>query len=238
MVKVMNKKRQYELLVLILVGIVIFNLALIYMANSHGNVYNVTTVGNDTNGTVYKIIAGNPSSKDTVGIILGVHPREHEIHEAVNRTIYNITSENGDKNLTKKYVIYYIKTSSNFTSREDTRAAGEALANKFIVPNIDQDNPFIVADVHEIDPIYEYSNFLFSLSNRSDTIDRYINNLSEEVGLVDFNFTEGTSPEKVTQPIAQKGINTILVETSITDDLNTKQNTANRLIYSLDKLKP
>ena len=36
------------------------------------------------------------SSNDTIGIILGVHPREHEIHEAVNKTIYNITSENGD----------------------------------------------------------------------------------------------------------------------------------------------
>ena len=35
----------------------------------------MTTVGNNENGTVYKIIAGNNSSNDTVGVILGVHPR-------------------------------------------------------------------------------------------------------------------------------------------------------------------
>ena len=54
------------------------------------NTYNVTSVGGNVNGTVYKIIAGNESSNETVGIILGVHPREHEIHEEVNKTIYNI----------------------------------------------------------------------------------------------------------------------------------------------------
>lgn len=39
---------------------------------------------------------------DTVGVILGVHPREHEIHEEVNKTIANITGENETtNNLTK-----------------------------------------------------------------------------------------------------------------------------------------
>lgn len=236
----MNKKRQYQILLLVLIAVVIFNLAIIFTSheNSQGNIYNVSTVGNNSNGTVYKIIAGNPSSEDTVGIILGVHPREHEIHEAVNKTIYNISCENGDKNLTKKYVIYYVKVKDNLTSRDDTRTAGESLAHKFIVPNIKKDNPFIVVDVHEIDPIYEYSNFVFSLSNRTPQIDSYINNLTNDVGLVDFNFTEGTSPEKVTMPIANKGITTILMETSITDDLSQKQETTNKLIKSLDELNP
>ncbi len=227
-------------MLLVLVAIVIFNLSIILTStmDSPENVYNVSEVGKNTNGTVYKIIAGNESSKETVGIILGVHPREHEIHEAINKTIYNITHENGTKNLTKKYVIYYIKTNANLTSREDTRAAGEQLAHKYIVPNIKNDNPFIVIDVHEIDPVYEYSNFLFSLSNRSDKIDSYIEHITHDVGLVDYNFTEGTSPEKVTAPIAKKGINTILAEVCITDTLDQKQRTAERLIKSLDELNP
>ncbi|WP_405270389.1 hypothetical protein [Methanobrevibacter sp.] len=202
------------------------------------NIYNVTEIGKNANGTVYKIEAGNMSSNETVGIILGVHPREHEIHEAVNNTIYNITSENGTQNLTKKYVIYYIKTKDNLTSREDTRPAGEELANKYIVPRIAKDKPFIVVDVHEINPDYEYSNFIFSLSNRTDKIDSYISKLSNDVNLVDYQFTEGTSPEKVTIPIAKKGINTLLMETSITDPLMEKQQTADNLIKSLDELEP
>lgn len=236
----MNKKMQYQILLIVLVAIVVFNLAIIFssMMSTPDNDYNITTVGHNANGTVYKIEAGNMSSNETVGIILGVHPREHEIHEAVNNTIYNITSENGTHNLTKKYVIYYVKTKDNITSREDTRPAGEELANKFIVPNIVKDNPFIVLDVHEINPDYEYSNFIFSLSNRTDKIDSYISNITNDVNLVDYQFDEGTSPEKVTKPIASKGINTLLMETSITDALMEKQKTADNLIKSLDRLEP
>ena len=235
----MNKKTQYQLLLLVLVAIVVFNVAILLTANSNSeNIYNITTVGENANGTVYKIVAGNPSSKDTVGIILGVHPREHEIHEAINKTISNITGENGDRNLTKKYVIYYVKVNDNLTSREDTRTAGEELSHKYIVPNIAKDKPFIVVDVHEIDPVYEYSNFLFSLSDRTPKINGYIDNITGGMGIVDFNFTEGTSPEKVTMPIANNGIPTILIETSITNSLSEKQETANKLIESLDKLNP
>ena len=236
----MNKKRQYQILLIILIAIVIFNLAIILSSvmNTPDNIYNVTTVGKNANGTVYKIEAGNMSSNETVGLILGVHPREHEIHEAVNNTIYNITSENGTQNLTKKYVIYYVQTKDNLTTRDDTRPAGEELANKYIVPNIAKDDPFIVIDVHEINPDYEYSNFIFSLSNRTDKIDSYISKLSSDVNLVDYQFSEGTSPEKVTIPIAEKGINTLLMETSITDPLMAKQQTADNLIRSLDELEP
>ena len=234
----MNKKIQYELFLLVLLAIVAFNVAILLNTDNDSNIYNITEVGENANGTVYKIVAGNKSSKDTVGILLGVHPREHEIHEVVNNTIYNITNENGDKNLTKKYVIYYVKVKDNLTSRDDTRLAGEELSQKYIVPNIAKDEPFIVVDVHEIDPVYEYSSFLFSLSNRTTKINNYIGNITEGVDIVDFNFTEGTSPEKVTMPIAEQGIPTILIETSITDSLSEKQGTAEKLIKSLDKLNP
>ena len=236
----MNKKLQYQILLVILIVIVIINLAIIIGDVTKGpdNTYNATTIGGNDNGTVYKIVAGNTSSNETVGIILGVHPREHEIHEEVNKTIYNITSQNGTQNLTKKYVIYYIKTIDSLTTHDETRAAGEELANKYIVPNIAKDNPFVVVDVHEINPEYEYSNFVFSLSNRTDKINSYITKLTNDVNLVDYNFGEGTSPEKVTKPIAKKGINTLLVETCITDSIIQKHQTAENLIRSLDGLIP
>ena len=217
----MNKKIQYQILLAVLIVIVLFNSAIILSSimDTPDNIYNVTTVGKNANGTVYKIEAGNMSSNETVGLILGVHPREHEIHEAVNRTIY------------------YIQTKDNLTSREDTRPAGEELANKYVVPNIAKDNPFIVVDVHEINPDYEYSNFIFTLSNKSDKVDSYLSKLCSDVNLVDFEFDEGTSPEKVTKPIAKKGINTFLVETSITNSLMQKQKTADNLIKCLDSLE-
>lgn len=236
----MNKKIQYQILLIILIAIVVINLTIIIgdVTKSPDNTYNVKRVGSNVNGTVYKVVAGNTSSNETIGIILGVHPREHEIHEEINKTIYNITSENGTQNLTKKYVIYYVKTKENITSHDETRAAGEELANKYIVPNIKDDNPFLVIDIHEINPTYEYSNFIFSLSNRADKIDSYISNLTRDVNLVDYEFPEGTSPEKVTKPIAKKGINTLLMETSIIDSMTQKHQTAVNLINCLDKLSP
>lgn len=236
----MNKKFQYQILLIVLVVIVIFNLFIMIseVTRSPDNIYNVTTVGSNANGTVYKIEAGNMSSNETVGIILGVHPREHEIHEQVNDTIYNITSENGTQNLTKRYVIYYIKTIDDLTSRDETRAAGEELANKYIVPNIVKDDPFVVVDVHEINPDYEYSNFIFSLSNKSDKIDSYIDKICSDVNLVEYDFESGTSPEKVTKPIANQGVNTLLMETSINDALTQKHQTAVNLVRSLDELTP
>ena len=234
----MNKKIQYEILLIILVFIVIINLSFIMfqMDDRTKNIYNVTEVGSNVNGTVYKIIAGNNSSNETVGIILGVHPREHEIHEELNKSIYNISSPEGSQNLTKRYVIYYIKTVDNLTSHDETRDAGEELANKYVVPNIVKDKPFIVLDVHEIDPNYEYSDFIFSLSNRTDKINSYISKLCSDVGLEDYDFTLGTSPEKVTIPIADKGIDTLLMETDITGNITQKHETAEKLIESLDSL--
>ena len=237
----MNKKIKYEMLLIVLIAIVIFNTAIILTSEDiteSGNDYNITEVGHNANGTVYKIVAGNMSSNETVGIILGVHPREHEIHEAVNKTICNITGENGTQNLTKKFVIYYVVTKENLTSRSDTRDAGELLANKFIVPNIKADNPFIVVDVHEIDPNYEYSNFIFSISNASDKINSYLDKISYDVNLVNFQFSEGTSPELVTKPIAKQGINTLLMEVSIQNPYYEKEKTAENLIASLDQLQP
>lgn len=235
----MNKKLQYQLLLIVLITVVIFNLAIVFTSHeeTYENYYNVTEVGHNVNGTVYKIVAGNASSNDTVGIILGVHPREHEIHDAINNTIYNITHSN-DKNLTKKFVIYYVKVNPNLTSRDDTRPAGEILANKFIVNNIAKDNPFLVVDAHEINPDYEYSNFIFPLSNRTDKMNSYIAKLSKDVNLVDYEFSEGTSPEKVTKPIAKKGIPTALMETSITDSQTQKHQTATNFINCLDTMEP
>ena len=237
----MNKKAKYELILIILIGVVLINTAIVIShpekKSDSENCYNMTTVGSNENGTVYKIIAGNNSSNDTVGVILGVHPREHEIHEEVNKTIANITGENGTNNLTKKFVIYYVVTNDNLTSRDDTRPAGENLAHDFIVPNIKADNPFVVIDVHEIDPKYEYFNFIYSISNNSAKTNGYAQIIADNLGIENFNFTEGTSPHKVTEPIAAQGINTLLMETCITNSIQEKHDTAEKLIYTLDNLK-
>ena len=64
----MNKKIQYQILLIILIAIVIINLSIIIADVTKGptNTYNVTEIGSNDNGEVYKIIAGNTSSNETV----------------------------------------------------------------------------------------------------------------------------------------------------------------------------
>lgn len=229
----MNRK-QYKIILVILIALVAINTFIIITAPSE--VYSSEEIGSNANGTVYKITAGDNSSEDTVALILGVHPREHEIHEAVNNTISDICGENGSHNLTKKYVIYYVDINDNITSRDDTRPAGEALASEFIVPNIKADNPDIVIDIHEIDATYEYANFIYSISNTTEG-----NNYAQEIGnginVTQFNFTEGTSPEKVTIPIAQQGLTTLLFETSTINSYEEKIEISKKLIETIENLQ-
>lgn len=220
---------------MILIVVLIVNTALIILNNSPQS--EQTIIGNNTNGTVYKITTGNLNSNETAVLILGVHPREYEIHEVTNKTIANITGSDDTNNLTKKFVVYYVVTDDNITSREDTRHAGEELANKFIVPDIKNENPFVVVDIHEIDGYYEYSNFIYSISDNNQS-QEYAEEISKEISVKNFNFTEGTSPELVTKPIAEQGFNTLLFETAITNKIDEKQNISKKLIYAIDGLIP
>lgn len=231
----MKKRSIYKILLLILIVVLMVNTALIILNNSPQS--EQTIVGNNTNGTVYKITAGNLDSNETAVLILGVHPREYEIHEVTNRTLANITGSDDTNNLTKKFVVYYVVTDDNITSREDTRAAGEELANMFIVPDIKNEDPFVVVDIHEIDGYYEYSNFIYSISDNNQS-QGYAEEISQDIGVKNFNFTEGTSPELVTKPIANQGFNTLLFETAITNKMDEKQDIARKLIYAVDGLSP
>lgn len=228
----MKKRPIYKILLLALILILIVTSVFIFSNDNQKS--EVTTIGENVNGSVQKITTGNLGSEDTAVIILGVHPREHEVHEALNATMKNITST--DNNLTKRFVIYYIVVNDNITSRNETRAAGEQLANQFIVPDIKNETPFLVTDVHEIDRYYEYPNFIEAISNNTVT-QNYIKNISKDIGIRNFDFKEGTSPEIVTKPIANQDLNTILFEVSITYKMEQKKEQARKLIYAIDNLE-
>ena len=228
----MKKRPIYKILLLALILILIVTSVFIFSKDNQKS--EVTTIGENVNGSVQKITTGNLGSEDTAVIILGVHPREHEVHEALNATMKNITST--DNNLTKRFIIYYIVVNDNITSRNETRAAGEQLANQFIVPDIKNETPFLVTDVHEIDRYYEYPNFIEAISNNTVT-QNYIKNISKDIGIRNFDFKEGTSPELVTKPIANQGLNTILFEVCINYKMEQKKEQARKLIYAIDNLE-
>ena len=195
-------------------------------------------IGNNSNGTVYKITCGNNSSTDTAVLILGVHSLEGGIHNATYETIMNFTKENS---LNKRYIVYFIKLnfkdSGMNTSNYDTnRHMGELLANKYVVPDIERYDSYIVVDVHEMESYWEEQKYVGVLDNKSSETMEYAYRLSDNLDYPIFTINAGTSPKWVTVPISKQGHNTILFETPQKNSKENKTQVAIDLVRTIDSL--
>ena len=195
-----------------------------------------TIIGNNSNGTVYKITYGNLSSNNTAIMILGVHSLENGTHIATNESIMNFTKENTLKN---RFVAYYIKLNFNDsgmnTSDYDTnRHMGELLANEFVVPDIEKYDPYVVVDVHEMENYWEYQKYVGVINNESNVSMQYANEIASNLSFPVFPITGGTSPEWVTIPISNNRHEVILFETAQDDSMENKTQIASNLVRTVD----
>lgn len=195
-------------------------------------------IGNNSNGTVYKITCGNNSSEDTAIVILGVHSLESGIHNATNETIMKFTKEN---DLNRKFIVYFIKLNFNDsgmnTSDYDTnRHMGELLAYKYVVPDIENYNPYVVVDVHEMENYWDKLRYVGVVDNKSDVSNEYANIISKNLDYPVYTINAGTSPKWVTIPISKNNHNVILFETAQDDPQSNKTQTAIKLVRTIDTL--
>lgn len=195
-----------------------------------------TIIGNNSNGTVYKITYGNLSSNNTAIMILGVHSLENGTHIATNESIMNFTKENTLKN---RFVAYYIKLNFNDsgmnTSDYDTnRHTGELLANEFVVPDIENYDPYVVVDVHEMENYWENQKYVGIINNESNVSVQYANEIAGNLSFPVFPITGGTSPEWVTIPISNNRHEVILFETAQDDSMENKTQIASNLVRTVD----
>ena len=195
-----------------------------------------TIIGNNSNGTVYKITYGNLSSNNTAIMILGVHSLENGTHIATNESIMNFTKENTLKN---RFVAYYIKLNFNDsgmnTSDYDTnRHMGELLANEYVVPDIENYDPYVVVDVHEMENYWEYQKYVGVINNESNVSMQYANEIASNLSFPVFPITGGTSPEWVTIPISNNRHEVILFETAQDDSMENKTRIASNLVRTVD----
>ena len=195
-----------------------------------------TIIGNNSNGTVYKITYGNLSSNNTAIMILGVHSLENGTHIATNESIMNFTKDNTLKN---RFVAYYIKLNFNDsgmnTSDYDTnRHMGELLANEFVVPDIEKYDPYVVVDVHEMENYWENQKYVGIINNESNVSVQYANEIAGNLSFPVFPITGGTSPEWVTIPISNNRHEVILFETAQDDSMENKTQIASNLVRTVD----
>lgn len=197
-----------------------------------------TIIGNNSNGTVYKIVCGNQSSNDTAIIILGVHSLESGIHNATNESIMNFTKENS---LNKKFIVYFIKlnfkdSGMNVSDYDTNRHMGELLANKYVVPDIENYDPYIVVDVHEMEEWCDDQRYVGVLDGNSTVTMEYANKIGDNLSYPAFPISGGTSPPWVTMPIVKNGHNVILFETAQNDTQYNKSLIARDLVRTIDNL--
>lgn len=197
-----------------------------------------TILGSNSNGTVYKIVCGNNSSTDTAIVILGVHSLESGIHNATNESIMNFTKDNS---LNKKFIVYFIKlnfkdSGMNISDYNTNRHMGELLANEYVVPDIENYDPYIVVDVHEMENYWDKQRYVGVIDNKSDVTMEYAYRINGSLAYPVYTINAGTSPKWVTIPLAKKGHNVILFETAQADSQNEKTQTAIDLVRSIDSL--
>lgn len=197
-----------------------------------------TIIGNNSNGTVYKITCGNNSSDDTAIVILGVHSLESGIHNATNESIMNFTKENS---LNKKFIVYFIKlnfndSGLNISDYDTNRHMGEMLANKYVLPDIDNYDPYVIVDVHEMESYWDKQRYVGVIDNQSSETMDYAYRIGDNLGYPVLDVNAGTSPKWVTVPLAKKQYNVILFETAQIDSQYNKTQTARDLVMTLDSL--
>ncbi len=170
-----------------------------------------TIIGNNSNGTVYKITCGNSSSSDTAIMILGVHSLESGIHNATNETIMKFTKEHS---LNKKFIVYFIKLNFNDSGI----------------------NPYIIVDAHEMESYWDTQRYVGVIDNKSSVTMEYAEKIGENLSYPVLKVKTGTSPKWVTKPLVKKNHNVILFETAQIDSQKNKTKTAIDLVRTIDKL--
>ena len=113
---------------------------------------------------------------------------------------------------------------------------GEMLANKYILPDIEKYDPYLVIDVHEMESYWDEQSYVGVLDNKSSIEKEYASRISENLDYPIFTINAGTSPEWVTIPIEEKNHNVILFETPQKDNQTTKMQVARDLVRTIDAL--
>lgn len=168
-----------------------------------GSDVTTTLIAQTSYGFVQKIESyGTGSNK--VAIIIGVHPHELAVHVAMEDAI-KAAQLNNIKLDIFQVVVY------DGREMDESRNQGEYLASQYIVPLIDSSYQ-LVMDVHGNRGTYALTDFIFAPSQGALSTSFANQLIAKSNGLIGYLYIEGSSPPKITIPIAQKGIPTVLLE--------------------------
>ena len=178
-------------------------------------------IGNNSLGTVEKIIYGNDNATKSIALITGIHPREKL---AINPEI-KAAKEYADTHDDVKIIHYQVNVTKDPKDYKKGRANGESLVHDFVNPDINTTDAKAVIISHSHVEWYGEGFYLATpeMDNASVEIAKQIKKTSDfgyypKTGNESY---QSTSAVLVSCPIAKSGYPTFVYE--IPEDI-TKQN--------------
>ena len=198
----------------------------------NNNPTSIKVLGSTSYGNVVKEGPfGNTSSKVKIAYIVGVHPLESDAHEAM---VNSITGYNNT--LKYCYFIYKVNVTENADNYNIGRMNGQLLANKFVVPDIENQKFQLAIDVHSNVGNWAETRFIFAPVNGSKAETIGMNIKSKLPWLTYYVPPNPTSTVYVTTPLINAGIPAIVYETYHSDSPETIRNHADEFLLAVDNL--
>lgn len=234
-------------LVVILAGLLIFTVS-INSSNEDNNIneaganktdisisngLETLNLGSNDKGSVDLI--GNKNSNTKIAYIIGVHPQESNVHDA----LYNSLIANSDS-LNYCYYIYRINVTKAADDYDAGRMNGQLLAKEFVVEDASSKGYDLVVDIHSNQGTsggsYEETNFIFAPLN-DPASKTFADEIIAKIPPLVYYFPKSqTSPEYVTIPIIQSGTPAIIYETYRYEANEKTVDYINKLIDVIDNL--
>ncbi|MBQ2666377.1 hypothetical protein [Methanobrevibacter sp.] len=236
-------KRDYILIIILLVVIAGIMMAIIHMPHSdnnhaaNGSAPNHEVLANDTIGSVEVIRnIGNPNGAK-IAYVVGVHPLENETHRTLLKILPNLS------NLNYCYDIYIINVTSDIgyygdgsSDNSPGRQNGQNLALKYVYPQILNGNYKLAVDVHSNVGAYEYRTFVFSPVKES-LASQYAQTVADNSQNISYYAPQSTtSGPYLTVPLNENGVPAFYFEEYSFAPQSEKDSHMMELIYAIDSL--
>lgn len=174
---------------------------------------------------------GNTNSPVKIAYIVGVHPLEHDSHEALIETL-----EENDCNLNYCYYIYKVTVTRDASNYDIGRMNGQLLANKFVVPDALGEKFNLVVDVHSNVGNWQYRKFVFSPISGTSS-ESFARTIKDRIGWLTYYYPPNpTSTQYVTVPLIQGGVPAFVYEVYTYDAFDTVKNQAYQVVMAVNNL--
>ena len=203
-------KRRTKILLIIILVLILAVVIINDKTQFDNSPYHV--IGNNSLGTVEKIIYGNASANNSIALITGIHPREKLAINPEIKAAKEYASEHDDV----KIIHYQVNVTKDKKDYKKSRNNGESLVHDFVNPDVTQSDADCVIISHSHVEWYGEGYYLATpqMDNASVKIAKKINKTT------DFGYYprtgnetyKSTSATLVSCPIAKAGYPTFVYE--------------------------